>query len=313
MENIKNAANLIEKGELVSFPTETVYGLGANACDSDAVLKIYQMKKRPDFNPLICHVAHQDAIADYAVLKDLDMLLAQAFWPGPMTLILDKKQNTKISDLVTAGLNTVGFRVPEHPTAHQLLSAVNCPIAAPSANVSGQISPTSFEHVEAAFSDAVYILNGEAPSVGIESTILRCHDQDVEILRPGSITKEMIEALIGRPCLERMSSNINAPGQMTSHYAPKAKLILNNAQNDSADGFIDFGGQFKSLPENIPYVDLSPKGDLSEAAKNLFAVLHKLDKCASTIIVAKIPDHGIGIALNDRLKRAAAPKDDHAR
>jgi len=307
---LKQAIDILEQQNLLSFATETVYGLGADATNSDAVLKIYEAKGRPSFNPLICHVADLDIISSYAHMTDLDRLLAQAFWPGPMTLILDLLPNSGLSDLVTAGLKTVGIRIPSNDSALALLKAFGKPVAAPSANISGSISPTTAEHVRSNFGDKIALLDGDDPHIGIESTILRVQADGIIILRHGAITREMVENITGKNCFERnIDEGINAPGQLASHYAPKASVKLNATAVEGDICVIDFAGQLSAQINTHPYKDLSPIGDLNEAAKNLFSTLHEMDKIDKNIIVAPIPMSGIGEGINDRLTRAAAPKD----
>ncbi len=301
--DIDTLAALLRAGEIVAFPTETVYGLGADATNSDAVLKIYETKGRPRFNPLIVHVADLTMAEQLVELTPLARKLAQ-FWPGPLTLVLRRKAEAGLSDLVTAGLDTVGIRIPDHPLALALIRAAGRPLAAPSANRSGKLSPTTAAQVIKGFEGKVPVLDGGPAQAGVESTILAVDGETVTQLRAGALPREEIEAALGRPiAVAAEDAAIAAPGMMLSHYAPNAALRLNVTQPGPDEAWLGFGAAPGAA------ANLSPTGDLREAARNLFAMLHQLDGVASRIAVAPIPRHGLGEAINDRLKRAAAPRN----
>ncbi|WP_299352515.1 L-threonylcarbamoyladenylate synthase [uncultured Shimia sp.] len=297
------AAALLGEGQLVAFPTETVYGLGGDARDDMAVARIFEAKGRPRFNPLIVHVPSVDVAKQYVTWNDDADRLASAFWPGPMTLVLPLKPNSGLSTLVTADLPTLAIRVPEHTVAKKLLETFGGPVAAPSANPSGKISPTSAAHVTAGLSGRIAaILDGGPCGVGLESTILGLSDTPT-LLRPGGLPSEAIEAALGAPLARHHTGDpLTAPGQMTSHYAPGAPMRLNATDLHENEMLLGFGSVDATL-------NLSPAGDLIEAAANLFGYLHKMDALEpETIAVSPIPDHGLGRAINDRLRRAAAPR-----
>lgn len=302
--SIERAAQLLVQGRLVSFPTETVYGLGADATIESAVKAIYAAKGRPSFNPLIAHVSSVEMAKDYVEWSEAADVLTAAFWPGPLTLVLPLKPNSAIAPTVTAGLDTLAIRLPAHPLAQQVLEHTGRPVAAPSANPSGRISPTTAAHVFEGLNGKVdVILDGGPCEVGLESTIVGLAPIPT-VLRPGSITENDLETVLGHPMTHYQDgSHISAPGQMLSHYAPNAEVRL-NADTFSQDELkLGFGAMECDL-------NLSEGGDLDEAARNLFSMLRQLDKNGQgTIAVAPIPNHGIGVAINDRLKRAAAPKD----
>ncbi|MBT2131426.1 threonylcarbamoyl-AMP synthase [Planktotalea lamellibrachiae] len=306
---VARAAEILRAGGLVSFPTETVYGLGGDATNDRAVARIYEAKGRPSFNPLIVHLPSIDAVEEYAVLEGPARDLAQAFWPGPLTLVLPLKSNSGLSHLVSAGLSTVAIRVPEHPLARRLLEEVARPIAAPSANPSGRISPSTADHVVEGLGGRIEaVLDGGGCAVGLESTIVGVDPTPVllrpVLLRPGGLPLEALEAAIGEPLARHQEGeSITAPGQLSSHYAPNAPMRLNAESVVEGERLLGFG------PVEAA-VNLSPSGDLVEAAANLFAMLHQLDHDGgSPIAVSPIPDHGLGRAINDRLRRAAAPRD----
>ncbi len=301
-DEIEPFAALLRAGEIVAFPTETVYGLGADATSSDAVLKIYETKGRPRFNPLIVHVADLEMAKSLVEMSPLAEKLAR-FWPGPLTLVLPKRKDATLSDLVTAGLDTVGVRVPDHPLALALIRAAGLPLAAPSANRSGKLSPTTAAQVRTAFAGLVPVLDGGPSQSGVESTILAVDGDTVTQLRAGALAREEIEALLGQPvALAKAGDAIAAPGMLASHYAPNAKLRLNATSPRPGEAYLGFGSGQATL-------NLSPTGDLREAARNLFSMLHELVASAAAIAVAPIPHTGLGEAINDRLKRAAAPRD----
>ena len=297
------AAALLQTGALVAFPTETVYGLGGDARDDMAVARIFDAKGRPRFNPLIVHVASLEAACELAVFSTLASDIANAFWPGPLTLVLPIKPGAGLSPLVTADLPTVAIRVPAHPVAQALLQAFGGPLAAPSANPSGRISPTRADHVTDGLDGRIAaVLDGGPCSVGVESTILGL-DGPPMLLRAGGLPVETLEAMLRQPLLLRGDAvRPNAPGQLASHYAPAAKLRLNVTVPSVDEVFIAFGPGKTTL---------SASRDLVEAAANLFHAMRQADKRAGphgTIAVAPIPETGLGRAINDRLRRAAAPR-----
>jgi L-threonylcarbamoyladenylate synthase len=296
------AASLLQQGELVAFPTETVYGLGADARNGAAVAAIYEAKGRPSFNPLIVHVADTATAQTYVEWGAMAQTLADAFWPGPLSMVLPLRADHELSSLVTAGLTTVALRVPAHPTAQALLTKFGGPVAAPSANPSGRISPTTADHVVAGLSDLISAVLDDGPcTVGLESTIVGFDGARPVLLRAGGVPSEKIAAVLGQPLALPATSNITAPGQMTSHYAPQGAVRLNATTAHTGEHLLGFG-DVKSV------LSLSEKGDLAEAAANLFEYLHRLDALGGPIAVAPIPQHGLGIAINDRLARAAAPR-----
>ncbi len=300
---LSRAAELLRAGALVSFPTETVYGLGGDATNDRAVARIYEAKGRPSFNPLIVHLPNIDAVSEFARLDGAARDLAQAFWPGPLTLVLPLKPNAHLSRLVSAGLPTVAIRVPEHPLAHKLLEKTGRPVAAPSANPSGRISPSTAQHVLDGLSGRIEaVLDGGPCAVGVESTIVGIDPAPV-LLRPGGLPAEALEQALRAPLGRHDGATISAPGQLTSHYAPNAKMRLNVVDPLPGERLLGFGPVTADL-------NLSPAEDLVEAAANLFAMLHELDAAGDTpIAVSPIPNHGLGRAINDRLMRAAAPRD----
>ena len=309
--NFHLASKYLSQGKLVSFPTETVYGLGADATNSHAVSNIYEAKRRPSFNPLIIHLSSLKESEKFVEFDITSRKLAAAFWPGPLTLVLRKKANSGLSELVSAGLDTVAVRVPEHIVAHELLTHFGGPIAAPSANISGKLSPTKPEHVADDLSDKVaMIIEGEPCHEGVESTIAHVFGSEIRLLRPGSITKEQIEEITGlRVVYYEDGENPTAPGQLKSHYAPNSVLRLNATEIYPDEALLAFGSLYPKDAKILK--NLSPKGSVKEAAANLFAHLHELDQLnCKRIAVSPIPNHGLGIAINDRLNRAAAAKED---
>ena len=299
---LAEAAALLGGGGLVAFPTETVYGLGADARDGGAVAGIFAAKDRPRFNPLIVHVSSLAAASAYARIEGMLGDLAQAFWPGALTLVAPSEGG--LSDLVTAGLPTVAIRVPAHPVARDLLDAFGGPVAAPSANPSGRVSPTTAEHVMQGLSGRIdAVIDGGACPVGVESTIVGVIDAEPVLLRPGGVSLEALEACLSRPVRTHAGSAISAPGQLESHYAPDTTLRLNAEDLRGGEVWLGFGDG----PVNaVTGLSLSPTGDLTEAAANLFGHLRLLDQRHLPIAVAPIPHHGLGLAINDRLRRAAA-------
>lgn len=306
-QTIEEAASLIRAGEICAFATETVYGLGADATNPDAVLKIYQAKARPRFNPLIVHCADLNMAARLVEFSPLAQRLAEVFWPGPLTLVLPLKPDAGISDIVTAGLSTLAVRVPGLETARALIAAVGRPLAAPSANPSGRLSPTSAAQVRRAFDDQVPVLDGGACSAGLESTIIAVDGERLVQLRAGALPLADIERMAGG-IIERAGDGdaVAAPGMLKSHYAPASRLRLDAKAPRPGEAFLAFAD---SPVHEGPTRNLSPTGNLEEAARNLFAMLQALDdEGAATIAVAPIPNAGLGEAINDRLKRAAAPR-----
>ena len=300
---IAEAGQRLASGGLVAFPTETVYGLGADATNDHAVARIYQAKGRPSFNPLIAHVPDLATAERLCVFTEDARRLADAFWPGALTLVLPLEKDANISKLVTAGGPSLALRIPESQTAQAILRAANTPIAAPSANPSGRISATTAEHVLAGLAGRIDAVVDDGPCpVGLESTIIG-FDNGATLLRAGGIPAEAIEACLAQSLTAPNTRDpLTAPGQLASHYAPKASLRLNAREADAGTfliGFDDIAGD----------VTLSANGDLTEAAANLFRALHIADATGKPIAVAPIPRTGLGLAINDRLKRAAAPRD----
>lgn len=305
-DGLTRASALLAAGQTVAIPTETVYGLAADARNGEAVARIYQAKGRPSFNPLIVHLPDTQAVATIATLSPQAKLLADAFWPGALTLILPLQPDAGIAGLVTAGLTTIGMRVPAHPLALALLREFGGPLAAPSANASGRISPTSADHVLSADGGLngriAAVLDAGPCDVGVESTIVGWIDGQATLLRPGGIPAEAIEQVLGHTLIRHDGDPVapNAPGQLSSHYAPKETLRL-DAEPRIGETHLAFGtaGPFT----------LSADGDLTQAAARLFDLLRQADALGRPISVAPIPDCGLGAAINDRLKRAAAPRD----
>lgn len=309
--DIAAAAALIRAGELVAIPTETVYGLAADATNDRAVARIFEAKGRPSFNPLIVHVADIAMARRYVDIPPLAEKLAGEFWPGPLTLVLPRRKDCGISLLASAGLGTLAVRAPKSALAQKLIHASGRPLAAPSANRSGSISPTTAEHVRDSLGDrAPLILDGGACSVGIESTIVKIDGDRAVLLRPGGVPRGDIERVIGKLLKAPAASAIEAPGMMQSHYAPKARLRLGATEQRPGEAFLGFG---KNAGRSDAALNLSKCGDLVEAAANLFSHLRALDEmCAEKslkgIAAAPVPDEGLGEAINDRLARAAAPR-----
>jgi L-threonylcarbamoyladenylate synthase len=309
---IIEAAHVLLSGGLAAFPTETVYGLGADATDSRAVAKLYEAKGRPSFNPLIAHVADIAAAQRAGNFNKLAEQLAARFWPGPLTLVVPA--TNVVCALTRAGLHTVALRVPKHPVAQSLLAAFGKPIAAPSANRSGHVSPTSADHVAADLSGRIdFILDGGTTPMGLESTIVDCMNESPRLLRLGSIARHEIETFLGISVIEAPNSDGNAPltpGRLASHYATRSKLRLNATEVRPNESFLAFGlKKPKNLELAVSTLNLSPGGELVEAAANLFAYLRTLDVSGTaTIAISPIPHEGLGEAINDRLTRAAAPR-----
>ena len=299
-DNISAAATLLREGGLVAMPTETVYGLAANAADADAVARIYAAKQRPQFNPLIAHVSSIEMAEREGILGANAKRLVEAFWPGPLTLVVEVATTGSVSELARAGLDSIALRMPGHPVAQRLIEAFGGPLVAPSANPSGKISPTRPEHVLQDMGDQVdLILDGGACAAGVESTIVDARGEHPALLRPGSLDPAEIEKIW--PGLVRPTLNPDAPqspGQLLRHYAPDAKLRLNAEAPEAGEAYLGFGPGDATL-------NLSPTGDMTEAAANLFAMLRNLDARFDRIAVAPIPANGLGEAINDRLTRAA--------
>lgn len=323
-ESIAAAADLLAEGGLVAFPTETVYGLGGDATRERTVARIFAAKGRPRFNPLIVHLAPGMPAGEIAIMDERAQRVAAKFWPGALTLVLARAPGCPIAMLASAGLDTVALRMPAHPVAQALLKKVQIPIAAPSANPSGRLSPTEARHVADLLGDKVdLILDGGKCPGGLESTVLDLSVPEARILRPGLVTAEEIATVLGAPVAVAQAAaaltdrggpgeiisdeEIKSPGMLASHYAPKKPLRLNAAAAEAGEAFLAFG---PDPPRSIlASLNLSPTGDLVEAAANLFAYLHRLDASqAHTIAVMPIPEIGIGAAINDRLRRAAAPR-----
>ena len=311
-EGIAAAVEALERGELVAVPTETVYGLAADATNPAAVGRIYLAKGRPRFNPLIVHVASAAAAMRHVRFNADAEKLAEAFWPGPLTLVLPLRPDTGIADLVTAGLDTLAVRVPADPVAQALLAASARPLAAPSANRSGHVSPTTAAHVVDDLGDKVsVILAAGATPVGLELTIVGLAGDRPLLLRAGGLARSRIEAVLGRSLAAAAPAGDApaAPGMLTSHYAPAAMVRLDATEVREGEGLLAFGPDLPVGAEKaVATVNLSPSGELAEAAANFFAGLRKLDRLVSAIAVMPIPDAGLGEAINDRLRRAAAPR-----
>jgi len=311
------AAACLRRGGLVGIPTETVYGLGADAANPDAVARLYAAKGRPSFNPLIAHVASLDAARRIARFDDAALRLAQAFWPGPLTLVLPKADGCPVCDLATAGLDSIALRLPSHPVAQAILRSFGGDVVAPSANRSGHVSPTTAAHVAADLDGRIDLIVDAGPvMVGVESTIVGCLGAPV-LLRPGGVPREAIERVLGRALADPPAAASDAaqapvaPGMLASHYAPRARVRLQATEVNPGEALLAFG---PDLPPGAAAAravrNLSPRGDLAEAAAHLFGYLRELDEAgAGAIAVMPIPAHGLGEAINDRLVRAAAPRD----
>ncbi|WP_411033544.1 L-threonylcarbamoyladenylate synthase [Shinella sp. BYT-45] len=309
---LARACEALGRGVPVAIPTETVYGLAADATNPLAITRIYEMKGRPRFNPLICHMADLAMAERHAVFDPLSRRIAEAFWPGPLTLVLPVRPESPIHPLARAGLDTVGIRVPTG-FASRLLCAFGRPLAAPSANTSGRISPTTARHVAEDFGDRLELVLDAGPAtVGLESTILKVEDGMIRLLRPGGLDAAEVERVTGRPVTRsgKAGAAIEAPGMLASHYAPDAPVRLDARSVRPGEVLIRFGG--KALPgeaEAALVLDLSPSGDLAEAAANLFGYMKRADAAgARSIAFSPIPSTGLGEAINDRLQRAAAPR-----
>jgi len=311
------AVRVLAEGGLVAFPTETVYGLGADATNPAAVARIYQAKGRPAFNPLIAHVGDIAAARQIARFDAAATALAEACWPGPLTLVLPKTPNCAVADLATAGLETVAIRLPAHPVARDILRAFGGPVVAPSANISGHVSPTTAAHVQSDLTGRIdLIVDGGPVAVGVESTIVGCFDEPM-LLRPGGVPRAEIERVLGRALrqaptdAESDSGQPLAPGMLASHYAPRARVRLNAQRLEPGEALLAFGlGAISGIDAAAVVMNLSERGDLAEAAANLFGHLRALDgKGVGTIAVMPIPNDGLGEAINDRLRRAAVGRE----
>ena len=314
---VASAARCLKQGGLGAFPTETVYRLGADATNASAIARLYEAKGRPLFNPLIATVGDVAAAMRIARFNDAATRLARAFWPGPLTLVLPKTVDCPVADLATAGLDTVAVRVPAHPVARAILRALAGPVVAPSANLSGHVSPTAAAHVQSDLAGRIdLIIDGGAVTVGVESTIVGCFDTPV-LLRPGGLPREEIERALGRPLArpaedaERKTGRPLAPGMLASHYAPRTPVRLNVKRIEAGEALLAFGpGTVGGVETASAIMNLSTRGDLAEAAANLFGYLRALDaKGARTIAVMPVPAGGLGEAINDRLRRAAVGRE----
>lgn len=301
---LATAAQILRAGGIVAFPTETVYGLGADATSDAAVARIYAAKDRPAFNPLIAHVEDKEAAVAQGVFTREAVALAEAFWPGPLTLVLPLAPGATVCELARAGLDSVALRVPNHSIAQSLLAATGLPLAAPSANRSGHVSPVTAAHVRDDLDGRIdAILDGGPTTVGIESTIISCLGEKPLLLRPGGIPRQAIEDILRQPLFDDSRKDVRAPGLLATHYAPRARLRLEAMDLQAGEAGLDFGGRF---PKAAHVLDLSPRRDLTDAAANLFRYLRELDRTNVVgIAVAPIPKNGLGEAINDRLRRAA--------
>jgi L-threonylcarbamoyladenylate synthase len=311
------ASQVLAEGGLVAFPTETVYGLGADAANAAAIARLYQAKGRPAFNPLIAHVGDLDAARKIARFDAVALRLAETFWPGPLTLVLPKAQNCPVAELATAGLDTVAVRISAHPVARDILRAFGHAVVAPSANLSGHVSPTTAAHVQGDLEGRIeLIVDGGAVEVGVESTIVGCFDGPM-LLRPGGVRRAAIERVIGhalaKPPADADSETGQplAPGMLASHYAPRARVRLDAEQVESGEALLAFGpDRISGVDSAVTVLNLSVSGDLDEAAANLFGHLRALDASgAGTIAVMPVPNEGLGEAVNDRLRRAAVGRE----
>ena len=311
------AARSLREGGLVAFPTETVYGLGADATNPQAIARLYQAKGRPAFNPLIATVGDLEAAKRIARFDATAIKLAKAFWPGPLTLVLPKTSDCAVAELATAGLDTIAIRVPAHGVARAILRAFGGPVVAPSANLSGHVSPTTAAHVQSDLAGRIdLIVDGGPVAVGVESTIVGCFDEAV-LLRPGGLPRGEIERVLGRELAQPPgdadsdSGQPLAPGMLASHYAPRTKVRLNACNVEPGEALLAFGPVAVSgVDAATAVLNLSARGDLNEAAANLFGYLRSLDtKGAHTIAVMPVPHHGLGEAINDRLRRAAVARE----
>jgi L-threonylcarbamoyladenylate synthase len=311
---VERAVACLREGGLVAFPTETVYGLGADATNGAAVARLYQAKGRPAFNPLIAHVADLDAAQTIGRFDQSALRLAQAFWPGPLTLVVPKAAGCKVAELATAGLDTIAIRIPAHPVARAILRGLGRPVVAPSANRSGHVSPTTAAHVHGDLDGRIdLIVDGGPVTVGVESSIVGCFAPPV-LLRPGGLTRQAIEAVLGERLASPAAADSSkplAPGMLASHYAPKSRVRLDATQIEPGEALLAFGAPLPPGAEAAATVlNLSARGNLAEAAANLFGHLRALDGASPRgIAVMPVPHDGLGEAINDRLARAAVPRE----
>ena len=307
-DGFRVAADLLKEDGIVAFPTETVYGLGANALSEKAVAGIYTAKGRPSFNPLIVHLGDKRDAACYSKVGGLAQIAIDTFWPGPLTLVLPRLENCALVTAVSAGLDSVALRMPNHPAALGLLRASALPLAAPSANPSGGVSPTTANHVLHGLDGKISAVIDDGPCpVGLESTVLSLTEGRPRLLRPGAITRDALQAALGKEVEVPGDEDLpSAPGQLASHYAPSARVVLNASSRPEGALWLGFGPASREAD-----ISLSVSGDLAEAAARLFGALRELDEMAApdqTIAVAPVPETGLGVAINDRLRRAAAPR-----
>jgi L-threonylcarbamoyladenylate synthase len=316
-EAVASAARCLAAGGLVAFPTETVYGLGADATNAAAIARLYQAKGRPAFNPLIAHVRDIGAAMRIARFDANATALAKAFWPGPMTLVLPKTKDCPVAEFATAGLETIAIRLPAHPLAREILRAFGGPVVAPSANLSGHVSPTTAAHVQSDLGGRIdLIVDGGAVAIGVESTIVGCFDAPM-LLRPGGVPRGEIERVLGQTLVQPPDDADNdtgqplAPGMLASHYAPRTKVRLDADDIAADEALLAFGSvALPGVDAATIVMNLSPRGDLNEAAANLFGYLRALDLSgARAIAVMPVPQHGLGEAINDRLRRAAVRRE----
>ena len=314
---VAEAARILAGGGLVAFPTETVYALGADATNATAIARLYQAKGRPAFNPLIAHVGDIEAAKRIARFDAQATALAAAFWPGPLTLVLPKTKNCPVADLATAGLETIAIRIPAHPVAREILRAFGHPVVAPSANLSGHVSPTTAAHVRSDLAGRIdLIVDGGPVEVGVESTIVGCFEQPM-LLRPGGLPRGEIERVLGRALAQPPADSDGAagqplaPGMLASHYAPRTPVRLNATRIEAGEALLAFGPDaIAGVDAGTAVMNLSERGDLDEAAANLFGYLRALDASgARGIAVMPVPQHGLGEAINDRLRRAAVGRE----
>jgi len=304
---INHASHILLQGGLVAFPTETVYGLGADARNDQAVAKIFALKGRPQFNPLIVHISTMQAAQKICHFDDRSKMIAEAFWPGPLSIVLKQQEGSDLSLLVSAGLDSIALRIPGSPLARELITRANCPIAAPSANKSGRVSPTTAKHVIDSLTgqkenDIELILDGGPCEVGLESTVIDLTQKKPQLLRPGAITYEALSSIIGDVALSTSyNTSPKSPGMLTKHYAPRIPLRINALTANTNEALLGFGDTVKN-----PTLNLSDSSNLTEAATNLFSMLRQLDnEKYSGIAVTPIPERQLGRAINDRLRRAA--------
>jgi len=312
---VREAARCLRAGGLVAFPTETVYGLGADATNPGAIARLYQAKGRPAFNPLISHVGDLASARAIGRFDAAAVALAEAFWPGPLTLVVPRAEACAVAELATAGLETIAIRVPAHGVARAILREFAGPVVAPSANLSGHVSPTMAAHVQSDLGGRIdLIVDGGAVEVGLESTIVACFEAPM-LLRPGGLPRESIERVLGRALelpqeTETDGAKPLAPGMLASHYAPRTRVRLNAAGVEAGEALLAFGPLAQGAENAAAVMNLSARGDLNEAAANLFGYLRELDaKRTRAIAVMPIPSHGLGEAINDRLRRAAAGRE----